>query len=230
MKRFLRITGLMVFLFFITIPALTGESNNSGTRSSPERNFTEGTKIVDENSGKKEKGEISRPLSHLGLVYLGQWGFYAVNQYDNIRENGSFDNWYGNMASIHMDKDSYDYNLIKHTVAGNYYFLFYRSRGYSPLNSFFLSTVSVLLFEFTIETATEKPSIQDIYQTPVMGAVLGSGVDFLSLNLIRSRYSLARFFGYLLNPFRLFGSSGTHAKSAPHIGREYNGYQVSISF
>lgn len=170
------------------------------------------------------------PLLHLGIMYLGQWGFYSVSQYENIRNNGSFKNWYRNMASLHMDKDSYDYNLIKHTIAGSYYFLFYRSRGYSPVKSFFLSTASVILFEFTIETTTEKPSIQDIYQTPVLGAVLGAGIDAASLYLIRSRYLPLRIIGYILNPFRLVGHNPRYNSSIPLIGYDYQGYHVSISF
>ncbi len=139
----------------------------------------------------------------VSLLYAGQWAYYLAAQADALQQEGSFRNWYSYPASPHFDKDFYDYNLIRHTLAGSLYYGYYRTFGATRQRSLALSTVSVLLFEFTIEVATEPPSWQDIYQTPVLGALLGMGMEDLSLACLRSPRRPVRVVGYLLNPFVL---------------------------
>lgn len=139
----------------------------------------------------------------VSLLYAGQWAYYLATQAEALQQEGSFRNWYSNPASPHFDKDFYDYNLIRHTLAGSLYYGYYRTFGATRQRSLALSTVSVLLFEFTIEVATEPPSWQDIYQTPVLGALLGMGLEDLSLACLRSPSKPIRVVGYLLNPFVL---------------------------
>ena len=140
---------------------------------------------------------------NFGAVYLTQWAFYLYSQEDTLRKEGSIRNWYTNPFKPHYDKDSFDYNIFKHSFVGNYYYLFYRSRGYTEKNSFFWSFMSSLAFEFTIETATEKPSYQDIYQTPVFGAVLGIGFEKASQYFHSWDNWYGNALGYLLNPMTL---------------------------
>lgn len=139
----------------------------------------------------------------VSLLYAGQWAYYLAAQADALQQEGSFRNWYSYPASPHFDKDFYDYNLIRHTLAGSLYYGYYRTFGATRQRSLALSTASVLLFEFTIEVATEPPSWQDIYQTPVLGALLGMGMEDLSLACLRSPRRPVRVVGYLLNPFVL---------------------------
>jgi len=140
---------------------------------------------------------------NVGIVYLTQWAYYVSFQSYNIHDHGSFKNWYENPLKPHFDKDSFDYNIYKHSLTGNYYYLWYRSRGYEEERAFVWSFISSLLFEFTIETITEKPSWQDIYQTPVFGTVLGVGSEKASRFFHGLDTWYGSVLGYVLNPFTL---------------------------
>lgn len=141
------------------------------------------------------------------LLYAGQWVYFLNIQADNLRENGNLREWAPRIADPHFDKDFYDYNLLLHTLAGTGYYGYYRAHGSSRARSFGLSFLSVLLFEFTIETLTERPSFQDIYQTPVLGSLLGMGMEDLSLRCLESDWRVVRGMGYVLNPFVLVPGS-----------------------
>lgn len=137
------------------------------------------------------------------MVYAAQWTYYLVVQKKEIEKYGEFGNWLNYPRNPHYDRDSFEYNLYRHTLAGQYYYLFYRSRDYSEQNAFIWSAISSFAFEFTIETVTERPSYQDLYQTPVYGTVLGVGVEKLSQALQNSETWLGHLTGYILNPFTL---------------------------
>ena len=143
----------------------------------------------------------------ISAMYVGQWVYYLASQSEVLGQEGSFHNWYSNPASPHFDKDFYDFNLVRHTLAGSFYYGYYRTFGDTRQRSLALSTLSVLLFEFTIEVATERPSWQDIYQTPVLGALLGMGLEDLSLACLRSPWKPVRVLGYVFNPFVLVPGS-----------------------
>lgn len=166
----------------------------------------------------------------VSLLYGGQWGYYLVGQNENLREHGRLRNWYANPLNPHFDKDFYDFNLVLHTMTGTLYYGYYRSFGSSRPRSLALSTLSVLLFEFTIETGTERPSFQDIYQTPVLGAVVGMGLEDLSLLCLESRYAPVRGMGYLFNPFTLVPGSAWQVKLVPQVARETMGGRLVVSF
>lgn len=143
----------------------------------------------------------------VSAMYAGQWAYYLLSQTEALGQEGSFRNWYSNPASPHFDKDFYDFNLVRHTLAGSFYYGYYRAFGDTRQRSLALSTVSVLLFEFTIEVATERPSWQDVYQTPVLGTLLGMGLEDLSLACLRSSWRPVRVLGYVFNPFVLVPGS-----------------------
>lgn len=141
---------------------------------------------------------------NFGMVYTAQWASYLLTQHKTIAQVGSFDNWRKYPLRPHFDKDSFGYNLIGHSISGQYYYLFYRSRGYSESASFLWTAISSTAFEFTIETVTERPSYQDLYQTPVFGTTVGIGVEKLSRALHRTETWYGHALGYLLNPLTLF--------------------------
>jgi len=143
----------------------------------------------------------------VSMLYGVQWAYYFIGQADNFRQNGSLHNWRSNIGNPHFDKDFYDYNLALHTLAGTGYYGYYRAQGSSRARSFGLSFLSVLLFEFTVETFTERPSFQDIYQTPVLGSLVGMGIEDLSLNCLESEWAAVRGLGYAINPFTLVPGS-----------------------
>jgi Domain of unknown function (DUF3943) len=182
-------------------------------------------------SRKQESFATGQIATNFGIVYATQWAFYAVDQRMIIDKHGSFDNWIHNPFKPTFDKDSFDYNIFKHTLSGAGYYLWYRSRRYERRNAFIWSFLSSLAFEFTIETITERPSYQDIYQTPVFGTVLGIGAD----NLARYLHSLDTWYGtiggYLLNPFMLLPQQGENTLAVvPLIDNNTFGYVATYRF
>lgn len=137
---------------------------------------------------------------NFGIVYAVQWAAYYATQETIIRDHGTMKNYREYMFKPHFDKDHFNYNLSKHTVTGQYYYLFYRSRGYGKQSSFYWSFISSAAFEFTIENLTERPSYQDLYQTPVFGSIVGMGAERLSLYFHSLQTFPTTLLGYLLNP------------------------------
>ncbi len=170
---------------------------------------------------------------NFGAVYVAQWAFYLGSQKEIIEDHGSFKNWYVNPFGPRFDKDSFEYNIFKHALVGNYYYLFYRSRGYSEKGSFFWSFISSLAFEFTIETVTEKPSYQDIYQTPVFGAVVGIGFEKASFYFHEWETWYGSVLGFLINPMTLipqFAKENEKVAAIPLIDKNTYGYLVTYRF
>lgn len=138
---------------------------------------------------------------NFGFVYAIQWTSYIATQESTIREHASLNNMREHITKPHFDKDHLNWNLSKHTLTGNYYYLFYRSRGYNKREAFEWSFWSSMAFEFLIETATERPSYQDMYQTPVFGSIVGMGAETLSLWLHSLQTMPTSLLGYIFNPF-----------------------------
>lgn len=179
-------------LFFMTLLVVAGPGPKCFAQSSSREDFHH---IPREEIGSGEKA------ANFGALYLVQWASYYATQRETIEEHGSFKNMRENITKPHFDKDHFNYNIMKHTLTGQYYYLFYRSRGYDVETSFTWSTLSSLAFEFTIETITERPSYQDIYQTPVFGSIVGMGFERLSLYFHSLQTVPTTMLGYLFNPF-----------------------------
>ncbi len=164
-----------------------------------------------------EKAEISglERAENFGILYGAQWGTYLLTQRETIRERGSFENWHKNPARPHFDFDGLSFNLIGHSIVGQFYYQYYRSRGYGEAAAFLWSVFSSSAFEFTIETTTERPSFQDLYQTPVFGSLVGMGFERLSLFFHSQEIWPARVLGYLFNPFSLLPGSHYGFTAAP---------------
>lgn len=72
------------------------------------------------------------------------------------------------------DGDAVVFNYILHPYAGAVYFMSARSAGFNFYRSLLFSAiVSTVGWEFGIEGTMERPSIQDIFITPIVGSVLG---------------------------------------------------------
>jgi hypothetical protein len=162
----------------------------------------------------REEIPIKEKMLNFGAMYGVQWAFYLYSQEEEIRKDGSLENWLTNPFGPRFDKDSFEYNIFKHSLTGNYYYLWYRSRNYNEKDAFFWSFMSSLAFEFTIETVTEVPSYQDIYQTPVFGAVLGIGSEKLSKYLHAKNTWYWHTLGYIINPMTLIPQFAREKKVA----------------
>lgn len=158
---------------------------------------------------------------NFGVMYVAQWAYYLVSQNDSIIHNGSFENVTTTWYQPHFDNDRFEYNIIQHTFAGQVYYQWYRSRGYEMQEAFLWSFFSSLAFELTIETVTERPSFQDMYQTPVYGTILGAGLEKLSQTCHASGTALGHLCGYLTDPFTLIPASPKFAFVPDVFGGRY---------
>ncbi len=145
--------------------------------------------------------EISKDL---GIIYGLTWLIYPLTQPDVVREKGSWVKYRHNFGQLVFDQDEPFWNWFVHPISGSQLFLYYRARGYSRSSALGLAFISSTLFEFTVEIYTEPASMQDLYQTPILGSVLGIGIEYMSLALLNSGNPFGIFFGHLINPCTLF--------------------------
>lgn len=169
-------------------------------------------------------------MTNFGAMYAAQVGVYVLTQKPAIEDHGSFRNWYTYPFRPHFDTDSFDYNIFQHSLTGTAYFLFYRARGYKRVDAFLWSFISSLAFEFTIETVTERPSWQDIYQTPVYGTIVGMGVEKISDTLYNTQTWWGKTLGTIVNPFRLISVKEIDVSFYPYTDGKTSGFMITGSF
>lgn len=169
-------------------------------------------------------------LNNLAGIYAVTWVLYPLTQLGTVKEQGSLRNYRNNFGKIVFDKDEPFWNWFVHPISGSQLFLFYRSRGYSRSESLTMSFISSSLFEFTVEIYTEPASVQDLYQTPVLGAVLGLGIEKFSLYLLNSGNVFGKFFGHLINPQTLFWYYEGKIRILPVVAKNQAGLNVQIDF
>jgi len=155
-----------------------------------------------------------------GALYTASWGGYLL-----AREVGSSS--YGRFRVY--DSSPTLNTWLLHPYAGSLYYLAFRSRGYSPRASFWLTGVQSLLLDFTIEALDEPASLPDSLGTMVFGSVLGMGLEWASFQLLSSDHWAPRSLGYFLNPFALFGfySGG---RWTPILDETQIGFLVEVSW
>ncbi|MGH7229583.1 MAG: DUF3943 domain-containing protein [Nitrospiraceae bacterium] len=72
-----------------------------------------------------------------------------------------------------IDKDDDVINYVMHPLFGMQFYLSQRNYNESPLYSFLFSTGTSIVFEYLVEVVGERPSIQDLIVTPIVGSLLG---------------------------------------------------------
>ena len=91
------------------------------------------------------------------------------------------------------DHDKFYFNYILHPYAGAAYFMAARSCGFNFWRStLYSSIVSTVGWEFGIEAFMERPSIQDIFITPIVGSCIGEGFYHVKRWLVDNDYRLLR--------------------------------------
>lgn len=89
------------------------------------------------------------------------------------------------------DHDKFYFNYVLHPYAGAVYFMSARSCGFNFWRSaLYGSIVSTVGWEFGIEAFMERPSIQDIFVTPVVGSCIGEGFYRVKRWLVGKDYRL----------------------------------------
>lgn len=152
----------------------------------------------------ERKHTFNETFRHIAIMYGVSWAVYPASQFDVFKNKGSFDNYRRNFGQIVFDKDEPFWNWMVHPISGSQLFLYYRANGYNRINSLALAFVSSTLFEFTVEIYTEPASVQDLYQTPILGSVLGVGLENLSLYLLNTGNTFGKVIAHIINPWTMF--------------------------
>lgn len=137
---------------------------------------------------------------NIGIVYGLTWFFYPLTQPKILRGHGSVEEYSRHFGHIVFDQDEPFWNSFVHPISGSQLYLLYRANGYDRMAAFQMTLISSTLFELTVEIFTEPASVQDLFQTPVLGSFLGYGIENASMYLINSGNTFGKFFGHLINP------------------------------
>ena len=133
------------------------------------------------------------------------------------------------------DGDKFIFNYVLHPYAGAAYFMAARSCGFNYYQSLLYTTlISTVLWEFGIEGTMERPSIQDIFITPIVGSLVGELFYKAKRYLVTHDYRLlgSRFLGgfvaFVVDPVNevvgLFGGN-----DARRVGATYRRPAVESS-
>lgn len=153
------------------------------------------------------------------------------------------------------DHDNPIFNYVLHPYAGAVYFMCARSCGFNFYQSLLYSAIiSTVGWEFGIEACMERPSIQDIFVTPLAGCVIGELFYKLKRNIVSHGYRLfgspviGNIVAFLIDPVNevvsYFGHSETRrvarelgrrqpavtSSLTPFIGRNSAGFSLVCTF
>jgi Domain of unknown function (DUF3943) len=126
----------------------------------------------------------------------------------------SFSNWnkrFYNDATTHWknaftkpprwDNDPLLVNYVQHPLAGAIYYNGVRAQGAKPFHSFLFSLAESTFFEYFIESVAERPSTQDLFTTPVAGAMIGELQNQATLLMKRNGFNFVeRIAVLIINP------------------------------
>jgi len=122
----------------------------------------------------------SKTFAILTVLSIAGIGFYAVapSSFLGTTELGGTKDPFAPMRDAWtkppvIDKDPAIVNYLGHPYIGASFYLTQRNYGESPLYSFLFSTLSSTCFEYLVESWSERPSIQDLIVTPIVGSLMG---------------------------------------------------------
>jgi len=81
------------------------------------------------------------------------------------------------------DDDWWVHNYVGHPYGGALYYNTVRAQGATPIQSMFFSAALSTQWEYFFEAFAERPSIQDLLITPIVGSALGEASHRLTLQL-----------------------------------------------
>lgn len=145
------------------------------------------------------------------------------------------------------DHDKFYFNYILHPYAGAAYFMSARTCGFNFWRSAMYSAiVSTVGWEYGVEAFMERPSIQDLFITPIAGSLVGECFYKVKRYLVENDYRLlgspviGGIVAFLVDPVNEFtglwmGDSGREASKgrkqsvismSPTIGGGYGGIAI----
>lgn len=172
-----------------------------------------------------------------------------------LQKDPFYRRWYQNVfvRGPEWDHDNPIFNYVLHPYAGAAYFMSARSCGFNFYQSLLYSTcISTIGWEYGIEACMERPSIQDLFITPLVGSVIGEMFYKVKRHIVSHDYTLfgSRVVGnvvvFLVDPvnevINLFRGSDTRrlhlgrkapeitSSIMPTIGRGSFGFAFSCTF
>ena len=154
-----------------------------------------------------------------------------------IQEVPVFKRWFRNVfkRGPEWDHDKFYFNYILHPYAGAAYYMGARSCGFNAWQSLLYCTcISTIEWEFGIEAFMERPSIQDLFITPLVGSAMGEGFYAIKRYIAQHDYSLwgskiaGNVVAFLADPINEF--IGIFAgNDARHINEKKTSAEISIS-
>lgn len=179
----------------------------------------------------REDHTFSERAGHLAFIFGLSTVLYPATQPDILKsENGSWRKYGQNFGRLVFDHDEQFWNYLVHPLSGSQKFLFFRTMGYSEMDAVMMTFFSAVLFEFTIEVYSEPASVQDLFNTPIIGAVLGIGIGKASHALLNSGSGIGKFFGHLINPSSFFFSGEKQAFLVPDIRPNTKSLRLVMEF
>ncbi|MCM1066087.1 MAG: DUF3943 domain-containing protein [Muribaculaceae bacterium] len=137
--------------------------------------------------------------------------------------------WFRNVfkRGPEWDHDNPIFNYVLHPYAGAAYFMAARSCGFNFYQSLLYSAIiSTVGWEFGIEACMERPSIQDIFVTPLVGSVIGELFYKLKRHIVSHDYRLfgspviGNIVAFLIDPVNeIVGYIGGNDARKLHLGR-----------
>lgn len=206
---------LLLLLFsLMTISEGFAQASAQELDSGPQKPYLQGDVVVDPVKKTRTSlyhyGYVDREHSweenakNIGIVYGLTWVFYPLIQPKVFKVEDGWNKYKNNFGKLVFDKDEPVWNLFVHPLTGSQLYLLYRAEGYSRMAAMGMASISSALFEFTVEILTEPASVQDLYQTPVLGTVLGLGIETASMSLLNSGTMTGKIVGHMINPATLF--------------------------
>lgn len=109
------------------------------------------------------------------------------------------------------DRDSLSWNYGVHPAMGCVSYLSYRNRKAHWAEALAGSAVNSVIYEYLIAGGTQRPSINDMIVTPVLGSLIGEGIYQLKKVALRDKHLsiLEKIFISVTDPFEVlyFGFS-----------------------
>lgn len=131
-----------------------------------------GKSIPDWNGVWRDTGALfGSQIVATGVIYFMP---ESISSWSGDQKMNSFSKYAQNFVSPVIDKDKFYVNYLLHPYWGATYYTRARERGLDKGSSFIYSTMISTLFEFGVECFYEKPSIQDLFVTPVAGSLIGA--------------------------------------------------------
>ena len=98
----------------------------------------------------------------------------SVSKWTSEDKKSTFRDYADNFTKPGFDRDEFYINYVLHPYWGATYYIRGRERGLDQASSFVFSTLISAMYEFGVECFFEKPSIQDLIVTPVVGSLVGA--------------------------------------------------------